>query len=157
MKPVFQTRFDVGGNCYQAALASLLELPLEAVPDPSAAMLRSAEDGSDWMAEVTQWLRDRGLGHACWPSVQYDAGTGHRRAEVPPARANVVVFTTGVKPAGWSLLGGRSPRGPYGHSVVCFDGELAHDPFPAGGGVITQEDWEIVYPLDLPAVLRQLR
>jgi hypothetical protein len=34
MKPVFQTRYGEGrGNCFQAALASILDLELEEVPD----------------------------------------------------------------------------------------------------------------------------
>jgi len=51
MKPVFQTRYGEGkGNCFQAALASVLELELEEVPD----FVNVYQD--DWFKEVERWL-----------------------------------------------------------------------------------------------------
>ena len=66
MIPVFQTiladpeRADghnaegIAGNCYQAALASVLELPLEQVP-------HFAQDGVHWCESSGEWLTARGL------------------------------------------------------------------------------------------------
>lgn len=41
------------GNCLQAAIATLLELPLDAVP-------HFAESSGDWVAEMVQFARQRG-------------------------------------------------------------------------------------------------
>lgn len=54
MLPVHQTIFgDVNGNCLQAALASVLELSLEDVPNVIAS--------ESWWDDLRQWLRGRGM------------------------------------------------------------------------------------------------
>lgn len=53
MRPVDQTKFgSPDGNCFQASVASILELPLEEVPD---------FDGDDWYEKFTEWLKPRGF------------------------------------------------------------------------------------------------
>ena len=42
MRPVVQTRTGRGGNCYQACIASVLEVPIEEVP--AQALANSPED-----------------------------------------------------------------------------------------------------------------
>jgi hypothetical protein len=60
MKPAYQTRDGIGGNCLQVALASLLELPLEAVPD-----FMSGPDGLRmWPFTLGAWLQGRSLERA---------------------------------------------------------------------------------------------
>lgn len=53
MTPVYQTTVN---NCLTAAVASLLDLPLEAVPDwwPLT--------GSSWLKAIVDWADSRGLG-----------------------------------------------------------------------------------------------
>lgn len=56
MKPVYQTSFGEGkGNCLSAAIASLLEIDTEEVPN-------FAEYGSGFWREVHKWLRDHNMG-----------------------------------------------------------------------------------------------
>lgn len=117
MKPVTQTIIGRGpkfgeecGNCLQAALASVLELPLEEVPH---FCFDATEDDADsrWFVTMNAWLRERfGL--------------------------SVVYLTIGNswKPEGYHLMSGTSPRGSM-HETVGFKGEIVHDPHPAGGGV----------------------
>jgi hypothetical protein len=55
VKPVYQTKFGAGeGNCLQAALASVLELDLEDVPN-------FAEYGNRFWPEVWKWLAERNI------------------------------------------------------------------------------------------------
>jgi hypothetical protein len=49
--PVFQTIYGPGGNCYEACLASMLDLPLAEVPVFS---------GKDWSIRVREWLAELG-------------------------------------------------------------------------------------------------
>ena len=59
MKPVFQNKFGAEeGNCFQAMLASVLELPLESVPD----FMTGAEQGA-WRIPLNTWLRQFNLGY----------------------------------------------------------------------------------------------
>lgn len=63
MTPVTQTILDTDdparqGNCLQAAIASILDLPLDDVPH----FVQQHEDGAgDWLDLTCAWLAERGL------------------------------------------------------------------------------------------------
>lgn len=69
----------------------------------------------DWVERLEAWCEDRGY----YPVEPY----------------------TWLPPKGYAIVTAKSPRGPFGHSVVYFNGKLAHDPHPDGGGVIL-EPWK---------------
>lgn len=82
MKPVFQTIFDaVKGNCLQASLASVLEVPLDVVPDLA--------ERDDWYEVLNGWLRENyGVEVVCvpvngWipPGIHLTGGDGGRGVE----------------------------------------------------------------------------
>jgi predicted subunit of tRNA(5-methylaminomethyl-2-thiouridylate) methyltransferase len=54
MKPVKQTIFGLGGNCFAASIASILELPVEEVPNFMAI------ETADYWTPMREWLRQRG-------------------------------------------------------------------------------------------------
>lgn len=61
MKPVDQTKFageGAGGNCVQASLASILNLPLSDVPH----FLEVADRPAEWELAFMDWLEERGVG-----------------------------------------------------------------------------------------------
>lgn len=127
MKPVDQTKFfdkEAGthGNCQQAAIASLLELPLEDVPD---FMHPNGEyEPSGFWERFFAFCRSRGYE----PYERfYDRGE-------PTFR-------------GYYLAYGTSPRGVE-HAVVYHDGKLAHDPHPSRGGIEKATTICILVPLD---------
>lgn len=118
------------GDCQRAAVASILELPLDEVPhfvayphpehDPLA-----DEWGPRWWREQRRWLRTRGLD--CYP-CEGDALTEALHGEA------------GIQWTGHVVAAGPSPRGPFGHTCVAvFDGlrgpgdrlMLVHDPHPS--------------------------
>jgi hypothetical protein len=140
--PVDQTQFAIttderAGNCMQAVLASLLELPLDDVPNFAA--IESDEPGK-WFLALDDWLHDRGLGIV----VIYFGGPDAPEGKLPSA-----YFPNGLL----CVLAGRSKGGPWGHVVVGkIDeegrAEIVHDPNPARTGLdLTWEVWLIV-PLD---------
>jgi len=110
MKPVDQTRFgEPGGNCFQASLASILELPLEAVPD----FCNLGED--DWESGLNEWLNAFGLF-----AMHVDVTASGREllrwfTDNAVALASVNSITT---PG--SL-----------HSVVFYKDRVIHDPHPS--------------------------
>ena len=53
MLPVMQSRTGANGNCMEASLASLLELPLDAVPDLGT--------NAQWLPRLADFLAGRGL------------------------------------------------------------------------------------------------
>lgn len=121
MIPVDQTTFGVpGGNCQSAALASILELPLEDVPHFASGDDHSAD--TMW-ANVAKWLELRGL----YP-------------------INFLWEDIACRPSAYYLLFGQSKDGP--HCVVAKGREIAHDPNPARSGLLTREQGVVLIPFD---------
>lgn len=123
MIPVYQTEFYGGyeegkerGNCWQAALASVLELPLEAVPHFVA--IDENHGGPNWLHYTINWLWYRGY--------QYQSMYRH-------------LYTNE-----YYLVMGESPRGNFHHVVVYKNGKMVHDPHPDGGGVLTQDHMDVI-------------
>lgn len=108
MHKILQTRFgNPGGNCHQAALASLLEMPLGAVPD------FCNMPGDDWDIKENLWLMQHGL---------YSL---HVR---PGDDSSMEWFTDHVP----SIAGVKSltTAGAL-HSVIYYKGQVVHDPHPS--------------------------
>lgn len=143
MKPVKQTKFGFPyGNCMAACAASILEIPLEDVPDFTADYDASSDDADQdrvfWQAWYA-WWRERGY-HCVMLR-----GRGIEQ--------DLTVID------GWEgmpvLLGGKSPRGEWGHCVVGKMGRykphLVHDPHPDGTGLEQIEDITLLIPAWTPA------
>jgi len=123
MKPVDQDVFGTPyGNCLAACVASILELPLIAVPN---FMAFTGPKRDAWWDAFDIFLRSRALVR------QY---RGHLDEAAPPA--------------GYAILSGQSPRGPFLHSVVALDGEMVHDPHPSRDGLLTRQDWIWWVPME---------
>lgn len=125
MKGVAQTLFEHGnGNALQACVASLLELPLESVPN-------FIEAPGGYLGAVQEFLAPRGL---CL-------------IKVPLTPEGKLPLTMGTA-AAFCLLTGKSPRGGHSHAVVGRvnpeSGDTvtcAHDPHPNGGGIDGAGNW----------------
>lgn len=106
MKPILQTKFGPNdGNCEAAAVASILEEQLIAVPQ-----IKTGEPEHRYFRRLSRWLR-RNYG------VYYlhcRTGAEHGK-EV-------------WRPQGWSVGGIASAYDGLQHAIVCFDGVGVHDP-----------------------------
>lgn len=108
MKPVMQTKFGMPeGNCFAACLASLLELPIEEIPEFSE---------KRWFTEATNWLFSRGLA-----IVHIDLLEQGMPFHICPANV-------------YYIASGKSPRG-IEHSVIYQGNRFVHDPHPDGTGI----------------------
>jgi hypothetical protein len=125
MKKVMQTRFADGGNCLQACLASILEIPLERAPDPS-------NSGHPWVDVLSRWLNRRG-----WGVVHFDAQAPGRNLCLDLGDAFVIAC-------------GKTTRSKTRrHAVLYHKGRLAHDPLPGGHGLKgPPEEFLILFPLN---------
>lgn len=124
MIPVDQTILHdaergIRGNCQQAAVASILDLPLEAVPN-----FHHCEQGF-WQG-VKDFIRSRGYAMLVLRSDHY----------------NWWLSDSGV----YYLAYGQSPRGVQ-HAVIYRHGKLAHDPHPSRAGIASVEEATILVPL----------
>lgn len=128
MKPINQTIFKPPhGNCLQAAIASIFELPLDKVPN-------FMERKSDWWDFYQRWL---GQTFDVY-SLRFDAG--HYDAWLDgnkgPAEGYII--------NGYHLITGKSPRGDYNHVVVGYDRKPIFDPFPDGDcELIGEREYEL--------------
>jgi hypothetical protein len=114
------------GNCFAACLASILELPIEDVPNFVAFK-------SDWWWKLNRWLYEKfdSIFIQIPSAASYDADC-----------------------LGYFISSGKGPRG-LNHSVVCFgtDG-MVWDPHPSGDGIVEEMYWGVIIPRN-PAVLKK--
>jgi len=102
MKPVMQTRFSEDGNCFEACIASILEIPLEEVPD-----LKECKDVYEWNKTINSWLKTKGLQYMELETKEYP-----------------FYFIES-----YHLIIGHKERGIY-HAVVGLNGNVVHNPHP---------------------------
>src|SRR4051812_36660798 len=113
MKPVFQTEFGRGkGNCYAACLASILELPINSVPN-----FCHLYDNNEWMQQANRW---------CW---QFGYGL------VLVIGPDDAFANTLAESGGYFIATGPTKREEGLHAVIYHKGVCAHDPMPGGEGL----------------------
>lgn len=135
MKPIFQTRFgsrqsedDVGGNCFQAALASLFELELAEVPDFCNIY---PLEGDEWWYAYVEWLNARGLS-----VVPINLKASRSISLLDREFRNCILLVQGPNKDGVQ------------HCVVYKNGKPLHNPNPHCKG-ITPEFVDVIFPLNL--------
>jgi len=117
MKPVDQTRFGKpDGNCFIAAMASILEVNLADIPD----VYCDEDRWPDCAERLLEWLDKHDLDFMYLDIKDFPKDF--------------------YWPKGYHLMGGPGPRGP-GHMVVGLDGVMVHDPHPSREGILSVEDY----------------
>lgn len=128
MKPVFQELIDEGrGDCFSACLASLLEIPLEAVPK----FRRDNPAPNDMMKDARKWLNENFDLSIVTIQMEKELLTGDDLRLI------------GATPGTPVLAGGKSPN--LEGCQHCVVGEIdehglnfvmTHDPNPSGKGLV---------------------
>ncbi len=114
MIPVKQTIFDsISGNCFGACLASLLEIPLEDVPNFGAPGEKEYNTKN-----LNEFLQQHGYFHV---------SVGVKCLENVPD----VALTKNYP--GYYIVIGHSHRGDWNHAVIYRGSELVFDPMPDTG------------------------
>ncbi|OPY78311.1 MAG: hypothetical protein A4E65_02334 [Syntrophorhabdus sp. PtaU1.Bin153] len=114
MTPVMQTKFGAIGNCFEACLASLLNMSIERVPNFGA-----YGDEGDWMAEVNEWLSQMGLAYF--------------EARIPNDEIDDFFRDKDF----FHVMVGHTNRFEHlQHAIVGRKGKMVHDPHPDGVGIL---------------------
>lgn len=126
MRAIDQTVMGHAGNCFAACIATLLELPLEAVP-PSA--------GDAGGRPMAAFLRARGLLY-----LEVTAGPLRRyETDEPPVPAQDLGWCPLTRGEALAVLMGPSPRFDCAHCVVGrtngYGWTILHDPHPDRTGI----------------------
>ena len=122
MVPVEQTVFGPRhGNCFAACLASILELPIDQVPD-----FITTFEGHTWLPMLLDWLNKFGLS------------------------AVFLAYSSEVNaPSGYAILSAWNLRSNCKHAVVVKDGAIVWDPSPnRADGLGEPEHWMAFTVLD---------
>lgn len=144
MTPVMQIDFGDGtGDCFAACLASILDLPLEAVPN--FRRIQTESNTSDMILDADQWLRaNHGKRFISIEMYRWSEGPDKGHCETRQVLLN---RTFNRNQDELVILSGESPRKNVDgstkyHCVVgradCWGFEVVHDPHPEGGGIIGQ-------------------
>ena len=112
MIPTDQTKFGKPeGNCFSACIASILEVPLEALPN-----LNGYSD-DDWWLKTQQWIEEN---------------SDYSYIEVTITTLEEAAYSFGNS---YWIATGKSPRGNCNHAVVFLGGKMVHDPHPDRAGL----------------------
>ena len=113
MIPVDQTKFGKpDGDCFAACIASVLEVPLESLPNLNG----YSED--DWWLKTQEWVEE----NSDYSYIEVSI-TGLK--EAAPIFGNSYWIATG-----------KSPRGGCNHAVVFCRDKMVHDPYPDRAGLL---------------------
>ncbi len=112
------------GNCYQACIASLLDLPMASVPH----FCNDYGQKVSFPLNFKLWLQERGLTH-----IEFSCGED-----------GLMDFW------GYHLICGASPRGNWLHSIVGFNGDPIFDPHPSNDMLLPESHTPWVYTFIFP-------
>lgn len=116
----------IHGDCGRAVIASLLGLPLSAVPHEHREMT-----GAEFNASIDAFLKSRGVTRI-W--LGFHAESVEQAADWASQWSNGMHF----------VLMGTSPRGTN-HVVIGHEGKIVHDPHPDGGDLVGPTDNGLYY------------
>ena len=128
MIKVYQTltvENDQQGNCMNAVIASILEMPLRNV----AQIL--PKDKGDWTARWRVWLAEHGYRLSLF-----------NKNNPPKGYSIVSVYTDRVYPEGHLKAGIK-----ISHSCVAFNGIIVHDPYPLPSETYDIQHYQSLKPL----------
>jgi hypothetical protein len=104
---------ELEGRCFEACIASLLEIPEYTVPD-------WPRDKEAFREAVQHFLREYGLFY------------------IQIAEEDALMFDAFASGDVWHVIEGISERGGP-HACVGLNGKLVHDPHPGGHGLVSVE------------------
>jgi hypothetical protein len=121
MIPVTQTQLGDHGNCLSACVASLLEIPIECVPN----FTRERDPETPQPVKLNTWLSSIGLEALyCMTDIM------HSEHAVPD---------------GYYIMTGWSPRGRP-HVVIAMGKSIVHDPHPTRAGLVSVDGFIMLCP-----------
>jgi hypothetical protein len=148
MIPVTQTKVVVkdsngkivqNGNCYAAAIASMLEVPITEVPNVEVFFPIPHSDY--WNEVMLYFLTAKGWDLCCDDRfrVFHDGQFGVKDGK----RAEYMEYCKDK----YYLVTGKSTRGVH-HITIWKNGEMVHDPHPTREGILTLETFQTIEKIE---------
>jgi len=120
----------VRGNCYAAAIASMLELPLSEVPNVEVLF---HIEGGFWSQVMHAFLNSVGYELYCNDDYRVFHDPEYRKEE----REQLIESLKD----NYYMVSGMSPRG-VNHIVIYQNGRMVHDPHPTREGILDMQYFE---------------
>lgn len=148
MIPVTQTKvviknkagdIVVNGNCYAAAIASMLDLPITEVPNGEV-FFDDQEDYYFFRTLMHRFLKNKGL------QLVSDWRFAAFHSEDHFSEDQNIEYRELLKDT-FYLATGESARG-FAHICIYMNGQLCHDPHPSKDGLETVYDWQVINKLE---------
>ena len=144
MIPITQTKLVTThrfGNCFPAAIASLLELPLDEVPNVEIFFGLKGQDEHYWMDVMNKFLESKNL---TLRNANEYFNTFHSSIAVlfseEERKENAKALNIWDE---FYLAIGKSSRGVM-HNVIMKNGLMVHDPHPSREGLIDIQYCEVI-------------
>lgn len=150
MIPVTQTKVVVknlagetviNGNCWAAAIASILELPITEVPNFEVLFPHTERTGVQWMDLTRSFLFYKGFRYE-----PYDKFKCFHPELIPGWNQEHIMGLRNRLADQYYLVSGPSPRG-VNHVTIWQNGRMVHDPHPTREGILDLQLFEVVRPL----------
>jgi hypothetical protein len=159
MKKLIQTRLVTthkSGNCFQTAIACILDLPIDEVPDFSTLYWKEAELANlkkryNPEAETSEWAKDTYQHRIALWNLVYEtfiASQGYRIVRLYDGKDVLPEYSyrdwLQVNQDKFYLASGDSLRG-VSHIVIYQNDKLYHDPHPSQTGLVEGTIYEYKY------------
>lgn len=147
MIPVTQTKVNVKksngeiivrGNCFAAVVASILEIPIDEVPNVEVLFFLDGNRKFYWSEVMQTFLNGKGweLCNDYRYAVLHDENFGISENSFYNKEQSLEYCKDK-----YYLVSGKSKRGVY-HVCIYRNGLLVHDPHPTKEGILTFENFE---------------
>jgi hypothetical protein len=145
MIPIYQTKVNIKnsngevvqhGNCFAAAVASILEVPITEVPNVE--VLINVTNGYWWLVMDT-WLQSKG--YELCADDRYKVFHDDKHGLFEGKREEWIAECINK----YYIVVGKSHRGVM-HNVIYKNGEMVHDPHLSQDGLLTFERFESIEP-----------
>lgn len=154
MIPVKQTEFYPNGNCMQACIASLLELPLEQV----IPIHKHFNTSEDWGKILKDWFVANGYEFV--PANEFNVFHTDTLIATNEAEGNIindVLLKRKELCNQFYMISGTSPRHVGStHCVIYQNGKLVHDPHPDNTSVLQIHSFMKIVPAKRKTLLNDL-
>jgi len=139
MKELTQTFIGIQGNCWQTAVACLLEIDPEVMPN---------QHDYDWKIKNSKGENEYGPSYH--NALQKFLHKHFQLTYTEYTGPSTLYAFLEIKPPGWHLMTGRTIRSDSlqgaRHVVVARYGEVVWDPHPSRAGLLEEKRWAFLVP-----------
>ena len=132
----------IRGNCFAAVVASMMELPIQEVPNVEVLFFLTGNDTHFWDVVMNTFIEGKGweLSNDWRFAVYHDVNFGISEDSIYNKEDSLKYCEDKLY-----LVSGKSTRG-VNHICIYKNGKLVHDPHPTKEGITTFDIFQTLEP-----------